>query len=686
MSYENQPAAVEGKGEKAETKAPSGQWRKKVAASRRKREALVKTWKENVNFRKNKVFPSTDVDEAGDRIAVPVDWARTKAKTAQLFFQVPTIKCRARHPEFQPAAGIYSAALNFELEHEMKAYHMMDEVLGDVINASGIGVAMIGFEAEFEKVQVPAIDVSAYAPEQIAALEAQGGIPMEEVDRTVYQRYYTRRISPAQFLWPADFVGTDWQEAEWLGYEGRCTLAEALRKGWVDKDYEHECADKLETVNDDQDDDPESQSVGKYVKYCEIWYRKSAVDPKVKDRRAIGHLVLVEGKDKPIEKDFKWQAYDEESRMWGGLITYPIKVLTLTSVSDEAIPPSDSEIGRPQVRELNESRTQMILQRKHSAPMRWFDVNMVDEVVADQMEKGTYQGLIPMNGPGSNAIGEVARANYPRETFQFQQIIEKDLDGGWAMGPNQSGYASQGDTSAAEAKIMAGAVDNRLDYERARVLRFFLEIAEGTGALMQLFQDDEKWVEVEGPGGLKKLEAWNKTKVRGDFAFEAKPDAAVRVDVGQKRVESLEVYKLLRRDPMVNGGEILKNVLQWHGFDLTNSLAPPPEPPVKPAAIRYTFRGEDLTNPLVVAMVQKNTDTPVTPQDMDAAKKLMADAGLPSMPPQVMPVPQPGESGQLPSPEQIMKGSAQHPGPVEQVEPLNQRYGNGENPSGGGGV
>jgi len=360
--------------------------------------------------------------------------------------------------------------------------------------------------------------------------------------------------------------------------------------------------------------------------------------------------------------------------------------MTLTSVSDEAVPPSDSEMGRPQVRELNESRSQMIQQRKHSAPMRWFDVNMVDDIIADQMEKGTYQGMVPMNGPGDRSIGEVARANYPRETFEFQRIIEADLDNGWSMGPNQMGFAAPGDTSASEANIMATAASVRLDYERARVLRFFLEIAEATGALMQLFQDDEKWVEMEGPDGFKTLTAWDRQKIRGDFAFECKPDAAVKVDVGQKRVESLNVYKLLRRDPLANGAEILKSVLEWHGFDLQKTMAKPAPPPPKPPALRYTFKGADLTNPMVVALVQANSEKPITPQDLQAAVALMQQAGIPAMPPEVMPVPQPGQDGQPPTVEQVMKGQAPHPGPVEQVQPLNVRYGDGENPSSGEGV
>jgi hypothetical protein len=80
---------------------------------------------------------------------------------------------------------------------------------------------------------------------------------------------------------------------------------------------------------------------------------------------------------------------------------------------------------------------------------------------------------------------------------------------------------------------------------------------------------------------------------------------------------------------------------------------------------------------MVVALVQANSDKPLTPADVDAAKKLMADSGIPHMPPQIMPVPQPNVHGQLPTVDQIAAGKAKHPGPPEQVDPLGQRYGNG---------
>lgn len=670
-------------------KAGADLWHEKIDACKAKKKRLTPRWRLNVSYRVGRPFDALP-DTTADEVNVPVDWARTKSKQANLFFQVPNVKTVARSPQFQNAAPIYGAAVNFELEHTCKAHIMMDEVLADTINAAGLGVGMLGVEADYEDVPMPAINEAQYTPEQLEMILAQNGgqMPVVMTKRATYLKYFTRRISPINFLWPADFVGSDWQEAEWLGYEGLTPVSDAKRKGWIDDSYEADFSDKIETLNN-ENDQKDSQPIGKYVRYKELFYRRSAVDADVKDCRTIGHLVFVEGKREPVvDEDFKWQKYSPQSRQWIGLTTYPIKVLTLTTITDDALPPSDSEIGRPQVMELNRSRSQMVRQRDRSLPLRWFDVNMVDEMVAEQMRKGVYQDMIPMDGPGDNAIGEVARANYPRESFEFQNIITNDLDQAWAMGANQQGFATPGDTSATEAELIAGASDIRLDYERAKVLRFFLEFAEGIGSLMQLFQDEAKWVEVIGQDGFAALQAWDRRTIRGDFLFKARPDAAIRVDVGQKRTEALNIYKLLRRDPLINPNFLVMELLELHGLDPAKVMAPPAEPQPKPSNIRYSFGGADLANPLVVALVQKNSPTPIEPEDVAAAKKLMADIGIPELPAKVPPMPQPGKDGQPPSLDQLggandeprpepREGQAPelaHAGPAAEVTPLNQRY------------
>jgi len=652
-------------------KHPVGKWKRRIAACDTLRDSKLAIWKENVNYRKGKPLAKTP---SNDTVVVPVDWSRTKNKQAQLFYQVPEVKLRARQPQYAGAAPIFGAALNFELTHQLRIEHLMDEVLGDVINAAGIGIAVIGYEGTFEDVEMPVQDTAALSPEQIA--QAQAGVPPTEmVKRPVFERYYADHIDPAQFLWPAEFVESDWQRADWLGYKAKDPKAVLVRRGWVKKDFVAEGSEQLESVND-ASEDPEQQGDEKEIGYAVIFYRPYLCDPNEKDPRKINRLILVDGIDDPVEDEpIKWQEFNPETRTWIGLTSFPIKVLTLTTISGEAIPPSDSEIGRPQVKEMSKSRSQMIAQRDRSLPMRWGDTSQIDPEIFDKINKGEYQGIIPTMGPGDHAIGEVARASFPRESFEFMNIFKSDLDESWSMSPNQQGLATPGDTSATEASIMQGSANVRVEYERARVLRFFLELAEGIGALMQMFQNDQKYAEVVGPQGVKSLEPWDRSTIRGDYIFEAKPDAALRIDVGQKRVEGLNLYKMIRRDPLVNAQALLTDLMQMHGLDPQAYLVPPKEEPPKPPVVRYSFTSADFTNPLVVAISQK-TSTPLTPADIKAAQAMMVDAGIPVLPPQQMPMPKPevvlgddalaqiDEAGQPP----------QHPGPPESVTPINQRY------------
>jgi len=645
----------------------AGAWKGRISACKELRRSMLTTWQDNVSYRRGKPFRTKPTD---DTVNVPQDWSRTKNKQAKLFYQVPEIKLRPRMPEFAGAAPVFASAVNFQLTHKVKAHHMMNEVLADVINAAGIGVCKIGYEGKFDYKEATVQQEKDYEADVWKEMQTAGQIESIQTPQAVYECYYARRISPAHFLWPSEFSGSDWQEAPWLGWEGYLPIAEARRRGWVDADF------KGEEITDHEwrlikDYEEQQRSSDAYVRYSEIFYRCSVYDEKEKDPRKIKRVVIVNGlpndKAKVIDEEFKWQEYKQESGQWIGMTTFPIKVLTLTYISDMAVPPSDSEIGRPQVRELIRGRSQMVRQRESSLPMRWVDVNMVDEEIVDLMRKGKYQNIIPMNGPGNNAIGEVARAQYGRENFEFDKVAKQELDEAWSMGAPQQAAQQPGETTATEINAMQTALNERLDYERSMVLRFFMEVAEGVGSLMQLFSDDMDYAEVVGQTGLASLQAWNKEMIRGDFIFEAKPDSQLRVDVGQKRAESLNLYKLLRKDPLINPQGLVQEVLLMHGIDPTKAMAPPQPPKEEPPKKSYSFKGEDLLNPIVVAIIQQGPD-PLTPDDIAAAKKLIEDAaGIedPSM------VPSPG---QPPSEGAPTGENPEHPGPADVVQPLNRRY------------
>src|SRR5690349_10439144 len=128
------------------------------------RTSQLPKWQRNVEYRQNKIL---DAEPDRDEVLVPVDWSRTRNKIAQLFFQVPKIVLFPRAPQWRPVTPLVSAVVNYQLAEEMHAEETVEEVLGDAINAAGIGIAYLSYEAEFEPEQVPAMDLTQRTPDQL---------------------------------------------------------------------------------------------------------------------------------------------------------------------------------------------------------------------------------------------------------------------------------------------------------------------------------------------------------------------------------------------------------------------------------------------------------------------------------------------------------------------------------------
>lgn len=654
----------------AETKID---WQAKIKACTKIRDEKLKVWQDNVSRRVGKALTDQPTQ---DTVVVPVDWSRTKNKQAQLFFQVPKVQVRPLHPAFTASAPLAGAALNWKLTHEVKAYKAMDECLADCVNASGIAVTMIGFEQVAEKITVPVADLAVQkqqglTEEMIQAGMADGTIPSMEKDRRVFGRYYMQRVAPQYLVWPAEFGGSDFQEAPWLGWQGWMPTEEARRKLKLPEGFKvNNATETPEYLTNDSD---KRKSDDEHVHFTEIFYRAYLYDPAEVHPHKIKRLVIVDGMEKPIvDEDFSWQRYDEEKRRFFGLHAFPIKVLTLTYISDAAIPPSDTEMGRPQVDELNESRSDIIQQRKHSRPMRWYDTNQLDEEVKDLIKKGYVQEMIPTNGPGERCIGEISRAQYPRENFEFMKIIQSDLDSAWASGANQEGR-SAGDQSATEANIVENKSNLRLEYERSKVLRFFQENAEGIFALMQMFQDDEEYAEIIGADGVKKLAAWDRHAIPGEYVFEIAPDAAQRIDVNKRLADLMKLYTLARQDAAVNPLPFLREIFALNGFNADDVVREPAPQPEKPT-IGYSFKGEDLSNPMVIALLQKSGIN-LTPEDIMAAKRMVVDVAGEVVAP--VPGAPAGAPGAPPAPA-TPAAHPEHGGTPPVQAPITKRYESGE--------
>lgn len=603
------------------------EFKQRVEACKQYRRKLVANWTVNIDYRRGKPFAS-QTDE--DTIAVNLDWSMTKAKQAGLFSQVPEARLDHSPQTLAPWVSTYQQKVN-DILKTAGIESVMDEVMPDVINAAGIGVAIVAYESIMEDASVPTADPLAMLPAD--GVTAPTDNPMQNIPRVIDHRYVIQRISPADFLWPISFTGSDFNTAPWLGRSGRVTWAEAvIRWGLTDEDKDKvlgEDRTQLDKLTHDVDKD--KTSADEVVGYDEVFYKEFQFDPASKSYKTIHHLVYVNGKDEPVvDEPWKGQKIDSQSGGIIGSLKNPIQVLSLTYISDETIPPSDSAIGRPQVNEINKSRTQMIRQRERSLPVRWMDVNRIDPAISQSLMRGTWQNFIPVQGAGDKAIGEVARATMPQENFAFDKIAKSDLNEEWSVGPNQTGSGAGVDT-AAEAKSIQSNFQTRVGRERAKVASFFCNLAEVLGGLICLFEDPATLGEGFDP------------HVSTGLVYSILADSTLLLDVTQK-LERLDAFvNKYAKSGFVVLEPVLREIATLSGLDPNVVIkAPTPKPPVEPNISLRLTGAEDMMNPLMLAFMMKSGQAP--PAELITAAKELIQLAVTLQPP--APPPQLGPDGQ----------------------------------------
>lgn len=627
------------------------------------RRKLVANWIVSIDYRRGKPF-SSQTDE--DRIAVNLDWSLTKAKHAALFSQIPSV--RISHPPHTNAPWIYSfeSKLN-DLMIEAGAETAMEEVMPDCINAAGIGVVLVSRESITTDVQVPAIDLAMMPPDihsrvmQTGMLPNGQPVPMTTVPKTVDQRYLITRVSPADFLWPINFTGSDFDNAPWVGRSGRLPWAEAKKK-WNLKDSE-----KQSLLGEDRSimdrlthDIEKDKSVGdNMVSFDEIFYKEYQWSDNPQSYSTIHHLVFVHGKEEPVvDGPWEGQEHGEEDALIGTL-RYPVQVLTLAYLTDEAIPPSDSAIGRPQINEINKSRTQMILQRERSLPIRWFDVNRIDPLIQQSLMRGTWQGMIPVQGQGSNVIGEIPRAQFPPENAVFDKIAKADLTELWVIG---EAAAAVNIETKGEAQFLQANRQTNVAKERARVGKFYCKIAEVLGGLICIFEDPAGFGEGFSPAISRALN------------YSILADSTLLLDADQRLQRALNFYNFCMKTGWLSPEPVLKEIATLSGFDPNQVIrAPEPKAPEQPNISLRLTGTEDMMNPLTLAFLMKSGQAPSTDL-IEQAKQLILSAVI--LPPNAMPTPPPppqiGPDGQPMPPEggQQPGGGVPVPTPIAPAIPI----------------
>ncbi|MPZ20144.1 MAG: hypothetical protein GEV06_19835 [Luteitalea sp.] len=553
-------------------------------------------WKINVERYLARTLKSTP---SGHTVVVPKDFSNTEQKKAQLFFRVPEIHLTPRRPEFQQAVPVFQAKVNHTLgRHGVNAKALMHEVLTDV-ELTGLMIAKIGYEPTQDG-EKPVVVGQQPMPNvgDVLGLNPVAMQPIiESVPNIIHERYFLERVSPGSVVIPGDFKGSDYDRAAYLGFEFELDAQMLARRFGIDPALVKSGTD----VDQQQSLDPDAQKDGTTgearpkVKGTELWYRAALFDKAVKHPELMRCLVLIDGVDEPLKHaDSPYQRQLPDGRLLG-MKGYPVHIGALYYTPDSAYPTSDVSMSRAQVDELSKGRTQMVQQRERNNSMRWADKNRADVELVNRIVKGEVQEVIPTDGNGDEIIGEIARAQFPRENFEFNRVTQGDIDDVWAFSPAQRGNRGEGSDTATEASIIQSNADVRMAWSQGRVLDWFLGAVEKLGALIQLFADDEDYLEVAGPDGITRLEAWDRSTVEGaEFVYSAKANSAIRQDSAIDMKRLWDRYSLLANDPNVNRVELLRWALSMSDMDadkLVIAELPEKKPELKS---NLSVKGEDL--------------------------------------------------------------------------------------------
>ena len=654
-------------------------WQSQIKDSEEKRLGYKeKDWDRNVQAYLGKTLTTAPLH---DTVTVPKDFANVERKKAELFFQNPEVNLTAKQPGLEEAVQTFQAVLNYHLGPDgVDAGAMMTECTFDAC-MTALMCSVIGYES-FQQGTVP-VQVGEEPIEQAPPFGNVLGINapppmmqpiMGQVPNIIFERYFWERLSPAKVLLPKDFHGFCYDKAPWLGYEFEDDWAVIKKKYELSEDSKPSMG-KGDVVNRLRSEKEDATATTDRVRGWVIWYRTNLYDEAVAHPEAMRYLVLIDGLEAPVKHtDSPYQRQQPDGSLVG-MMGFPVHIGAVRYVSDTAYPAPEATIGRPQVIELGKSRTQMLLQRDRNVPMRMADTARVGgEEGLSKIRRNEFQGVIPVTGLDVNnpPIIAVQQAPFPPEDFQFNGIISRDLDEVWAFGPNQRGLETSEKKTATEIRNIQSNVSSRLDYERRQVIRFYVQGAEKLGALLQLFADDQDYIHIVGPDGVKKLQAWNKATIAGEYVYDARPDSAVRADAGQEFRDMIELYNLAGRDPHVNRVELLMKLARLKNLDVTRFIQPQlpakgPEPIKASLAIKAEQLDPRSPNfPILIELLMQ-AGYKISPQAIQQSQQhaVMQD--------QIMAVVGQGQGGVTGQPTGAGRpGMPTHPGPAPQMDRLSK--------------
>lgn len=658
-------------------------WRRRVTAALESTKPAIEDGKTNVSRYGGKYL---DTVPASDQCLVPTDFYFAETKRSRLFHRRPDVFVKPEEPGREDASVVFQAALNKELGPlRLNVLPTVKQAIMDLIVGAGFGAVAVGRQVAIGDPPTVPVQVG-MEPDPDAALPPMptGAVlglqqpPMRPVfqdsPNIVAAWNFVERVRSGDVLVDPSFDGMDFDKAAWIGQRFTEDVPDDEAGGSVATDDR-----RLTPLPTGADQARQKQRTG-----YEIWYRAYLFDPDVQHPDKIRVFTFYEDeRTLPVSvRDHPHQRYaNAAGKLKAGMRGYGVKVCTLRYTPDTWQSKSDASMARNTADELSRGRTQMLISRDRSMSQWGYDTTRVDKDIQDKIEKNEIQGGIGFNGPGADATWPIQKGNPLKETYQFNEVAERDLQKIWRVGSNQMGVLDDKSRTATEQQITSSAAQESDQADRDVFAEWYtIKVAAEVAALMQLYTDETEFVELLGADAqrlkaippqvqqqataegqdARVLVPWNKDAIQGLYSFSIKPNSQAYVDAAQEARMMQNDYQFFANSANINKSELERQILQRRGYDTSKLMQQPPPKQADPPTVSLSVKGEDF-NPI-------NAQAPIL---LDALSKLGVPidmAAVQAAQQLALQTPQPVG----PSNPSVGQPDTRHGGAVAKAEPLSK--------------
>lgn len=236
----------------------------------------------------------------------------------------------------------------------------------------------------------------------------------------------------------------------------------------------------------------------------------------------------------------------------------------------------DSIVLEPQQLELNEIRTLEMKHRRLALLKLIYKKDTIETVQLEKLLDGQVLAAVEIKGELSD-IDTFQVAEVPQSLIIQGREVMQDVREAMGFSRNQAGEYSEGrskNPTATEANIVHAASEIRVDERRDMLADMIVNTFEDIHEDIFLRWKDEQVVQVMGPDNVPIWVAFKPEALKSArYELQVDPDTAVPETKAVRKNQAVQVYTLLKDNPLIDPEGLTKYLLrELHGVQYDNMM------------------------------------------------------------------------------------------------------------------